>query len=397
MHLMSASLPETAAVVIVGGGVVGCSIAFFLARRGLGKEVVLLERDALASGSTGRAAGGIRAQFSTEINVRFSLESQAFFRRFEDETGFPADYREIGYLFLASTEAEKAAFEANVRLQRSLGVTSELLEPWQAREIVPALYVDDLSAAAYSATDGVATPEAVTQAYASVARRCGVRVREGDEVIGIDARGGRVRGLQTVRGRIETPALVVAAGAWSPYVGRLAGVEIPVSPYRRELFVSEPFAAVPECPLTIDLHTGWYFRREGPGILMAGNKDPYSSYDTHVDWSRFDQVAAVATHRVPALADAAFDGGKAWAGLYDVSPDDHAILGSVPDVEGLYVATGFSGHGFMHSPATGRLMSELLLDGRVSGIDIEPLSLSRFATGALLRETLTAHSGTIAG
>jgi sarcosine oxidase, subunit beta len=393
---MSASVPETAAIVIVGGGAAGCGIAFFLARRGLGREVVLLERDLLASGSTGRAAGGIRAQFSTEINVRFSLEAQAFFRRFEEETAFPADYREIGYLFLASTEGEKATFERNVRLQRSLGVPVQLLTPQQAGDLVPALQVGDLTAATYSPTDAVATPEAVTQAFAAGARRGGVQVREGEQVVAIDVSGGRVRGVQTAMGRIETPALVIAAGVWSPHLGRLAGVDIPVKPYRRELFVSEPFEAISECPLTIDLHTGWYFRREGPGILMAGNKDAHSSYDTHVDWSQFDRVAAVATHRVPALAEAEFAGGKAWAGLYDVSPDDHAILGAVPNVEGLYVATGFSGHGFMHSPTTGRLMSELLLDGRTTGIDIAPLSLARFATGATLHESLTAHSGSIA-
>ncbi len=390
-------MPETADIVIVGGGVVGTSIAYHLARRGAGRGVLLLERDTLGSGTTAKAVGGIRSQFSTEINIRFSLESVQFWRQFEEELGMPVDYREDGYLFLAQTDAEREQFERNVALQNSLGVPSRVVTPAEAGELVPGLYTGDLTAAAYNATDGAAGPHEATAAYARRAREGGVQIREGVAVTGIDTAGGRARAVETTAGRIETPTVVNAAGPWAGPVGALASVEVPVKPYRREIFVSEPFDALPErFPLVIDLHAGWYFRREGPGILMSGAKDAHSSFDTHVDWGGLGKIAEFATHRVPALERAEF-GAKAWAGLYDVSPDDHAILGAVPEVEGFYLAVGFSGHGFQHSPATGRLMAELLLDGRTTGIDVAPLSITRFKTGALLHEPLTAHAGTLGG
>jgi sarcosine oxidase, subunit beta len=204
--------------------------------------------------------------------------------------------------------------------------------------------------------------------------------------------------VRTSTSRIETACVVNAAGPWAREIGAMAGVDVPVQPYRREIFVSEAFPTdvIGTIPLVIDLRTGWYFRREGAGILMAGAKDDHSSFDTHVNWAGLPRIAAIAVRRMPPLEQAQF-GKKAWAGLYDVSPDDHAILGPVPGVEGFYCANGFSGHGFQHSPATGRIMAELILDGAPRGIDITPLSISRFTTGALLQEPLTAHAGSIAG
>lgn len=386
---------ETAEVVIVGGGCVGASIAYHLAERGVGPDVVLLERDTLAAGSTGRAVGGIRAQFSTEINIRFSLEAQAFWRDFERRFDTTIGYHEAGYLFLAQTPEERAQFVANIALQNRLGVPSRLLEPDEIARLVPALRTDDLTAGAYCPTDGGASPHDATVALATHARNRGVRLRQGVAVTGIEVVGGRVRAVKTTAGRIATPRVVCAAGAWSSLIGAMAGIAIPVRPYRREIFVSEPFPALPPGPLVIDLHVGWYVRREGPGVLMAGAKDAHSSFDTHVDWAGLPRIAAVATHRVPVLAEARFT--RAWAGLYDVSPDDHAIIGEAPEVAGFFIATGFSGHGFQHSPTTGRLVAELLLDGRTTGIDITPLGPTRFQTGELLREPLTAHAGTIAG
>jgi sarcosine oxidase subunit beta len=388
---------ETADIVIIGGGVVGASIAYHLGRRGVGSGVALLERDQVGSGSTARAVGGIRSQFSTELNIRMSLESVAFWRRFEDELGEAVDYREDGYLFLARTEEERAQFAANVELQNALGVPSRLLSPEDAATVVPGMYTGDLAAAAYNATDGAAGPNEATMAFARAARRAGVRILEGTEVTGIDVVEGRIAGVRTTGAAWSTRVVVNAAGPWAAPVGRLAGIDVPVRPFRREIFVSEPFAGLPErLPIVIDLHVGWYFRREGAGILMAGHKDDHPSYDTHVDWGGLSTVADLAVHRVPALEGASF-GARAWAGLYDVSPDDHAILGPVDGVDGLYLACGFSGHGFQHSPATGRLVAELVLDGQTTGIDIAPLGLDRFARGAMLREPLTAHAGTIGG
>jgi sarcosine oxidase, subunit beta len=389
-------MAETAEVVIVGGGAVGASLAYHLAERGAGKGVVLLERQTLGSGSTGRSAGGIRSQFSTEVNIRFSLESVAFWRSFSERMGSPVDYREIGYLFLAASEQQRAQFIANIALQNSLGVPSRLVLADEIARLVPGMRVDDVVCGAYSAEDAIAGPNEAVQAFARRARESGVRIYEGVEVIGLDVRGGHVRAVETLHGRIETPVVVNAAGPWAAQVGRMAGVDVPVKPYRRELFVSEPTDVIPDVPLVIDLHVGWYFRREGPGVLMSGARDTDSSFDTHVDWAGLPRIAAYAVHRMPPLEKVRF-GDKAWAGLYDVSPDDHAILGVVPEVAGFYVANGFSGHGFQHSPATGRVLAELILDGQVSGLDIAPLSITRFREGRLLSEPLTAHAGTFAG
>lgn len=233
--------------------------------------------------------------------------------------------------------------------------------------------------------------------FAKRAREAGIQILEGVEVTAIDSTGGKVSAVETSDGAWSTPVVVNAAGAWAGSVGGLAGIDVPVLPYRRELFVSEPFGELPESlPIVIDLHVGWYFRREGAGILMSGHKDSHSSFDTYVNWAGLSDVAEIALHRVPALEWATF-GSRAWAGSYDVSPDDHAILGPAPEVEGIYLACGFSGHGFQHSPATGRLMAELILDGATSGIDISPLSVTRFVEGSTLVEPLTAHAGTIGG
>jgi sarcosine oxidase, subunit beta len=389
---------DTADVVIIGGGAVGTSIAYHLAQRGAGRGVVLLERDTLGSGSTGRSAGGIRSQFSTEVNIRCSLESVAFWRSFPERMGTPVDYREIGYLFLATTEAQRRQFERNIALQNSLGVPSRLIEPAEMAGLVPGLRTDDLAAGAYSAEDAVAGPNEAVQAFARHARGGGVQIREGVEVVAIDTRGDRARAVETATGRIETRVVVNAAGAWAGQIGRMAGVDVPVQGYRRELFVSEPVSldVIPDVPLVIDLQVGWYFRREGAGILMSGARDTHASFDTHVNWSGLPRIAEFATWRMPPLAGVRF-GDKAWAGLYDVSPDDHAIVGPVPGVAGFVCANGFSGHGFQHSPATGRIIAELILDGHASGYDIAPLSIKRFAAGQLLSEPLTAHAGSFAG
>jgi glycine/D-amino acid oxidase-like deaminating enzyme len=391
-------MTETADVVIIGGGAVGTSIAYHLAQRGVGRGVVLLERNTLGSGSTGRSAGGIRCQYSTEVNIRFSLESVAFWRSFEARLGLPIDYREIGYLFLASTPRQRQQFEANVALQNALGVASRLVEPDEISHLVPGLHTADLFGGAYSAADAIAGPSEAVQGFARRAREGGVQMREDVEVIAVDTRGERVHGVETTIGRIEAPIVVNAAGAWAGLVGQMAGVDVPVKPYRRELFVSEPVPLehIPEVPLVIDLQVGWYFRREGAGVLMSGARDAHSSFDTHVDWAGLPLIAAFATRRMPPLASVRF-GDKAWAGLYDVSPDDHAILGAVPEVSGFLCANGFSGHGFQHSPATGRAIAELIVDGRVSDLDISPLSITRFRTGQLLAEPLTAHAGSFAG
>jgi len=374
------------------------SIACHLAWRGHGTDVVVLERSTIGSGTTSRSVGGIRRQFSTEVNIQMSLESVKFWRNFEATMGMPLDYCETGYLFLARSPSVLAQFHQNVKLQRSLGVDSNVLDQSQLTSLAPYLRTDDLVGAAYCATDGMAGPYEATQAFALKAREGGVTILEGADVVAIGIGGGRVESVKTRSDTFHTNVVVNAAGPWAASVGSLAGVKVPVRPYRREIFVSEPFPRdlIGDCPLVIDLEVGWYFRREGEGILIAGSKDKESSFETHIDWNNLPNIADVASHRVPILANARF-GQRAWAGLYDVSPDDHAILGAVPAVPGFYCANGFSGHGFQHSPATGRILADLIIDGKADGFDISPLSISRFETGQLLKEPLTAHAGSMGG
>lgn len=380
------AMAEKADVVIIGGGAVGASIAYHLAQKGC-RDVVVVERYLLGSGSTGKSVGGIRQQFSTEINIRLSQESVKFFERFQEETGVDPEFHRVGYLFLATTPAEMEAFSRNVSLQRRLGVPMEVLTPEQAREMVPALNISDVLGATYGPADGYAGVHEVTQGFARRARQLGVRIYEGREVTGIGVNGGRVQAVETAQGPIATPIVVNAAGAWSGQVARMVGLDLPVQPYRRMVFVTEPFPAIPSpIPLTIEFRRGLYFRHEGPGILMGmADPDEPSSFNTEVNWDFLPRLVQAAVERMPILEAARIKTG--WAGLYEVTPDAHPILGPVPALQGFIVATGFSGHGFMHSPATGKLIAELIVDGRATTIDISPLGYERFARGELVRES----------
>jgi sarcosine oxidase subunit beta len=380
---------QSASVVIAGGGISGAAIAYFLARRGC-TDVLLLERKSLGSGSTGADAAGGRTQFSTEINVRCSLLSLPFWHRFEEETGSPHLLAETGYLLLATTDGLHEDLKASVALQNRLGAPSRMVNPQEIHSIVPALYVDDLIGGAYSATDGVGSPYDALQGYIRAVRARGVRVLEDTSVTAIDVNDGRVEGVRLSGGeRVATPIVVNAAGPWAGEVGAMAGLEVPVRPYRRELYVSEPFTELSPGPLVMDLNVAWYYRHEGQRVLMSGIADPFSSWNTTLDWSRLPEVAALATHRLPALARAAFTSG--WAGSYDISPDNHGLLGQFPELKGFICACGFSGHGYMHSPATGMLVSEMILDGKATSLDATALSPMRFREGRPIHERLTSH------
>lgn len=388
-------MSERAGVVIIGAGIIGTSIAYHLAKRGAANDVVVLEQERVGSGTTSAAGGGIRSQFSTEVNIRFSLESVAFWRRWDEEIGLPVDYREEGYLLLATTPEEREQFKRSVALQNSFGVPSRFVEPEEAARILPGLFVDDLSGAGYNASDGRAGPNEAAQALARRARDRGVHIREGVTVTGIDVEGGRVTGVRTKDGQIAAENVVIAAGPWSGVVGRMAGVDVQVHPHRRTIFVSERFDLLPKrFPVLMDIHAGWACTRDGDGVHMSGETDRTESFDRHIDWSHLATSAEHALHRYPLIANARF-GKKAYAGTYDTTPDNHAIVGEAPDVKGLFVCAGFSGHGFQHSPAAGRVVADLVLDGRVGGIDIAPLAMTRFKDGTPLWEPLTAYAGTL--
>ncbi|MCI0370116.1 MAG: FAD-binding oxidoreductase [candidate division NC10 bacterium] len=378
-----------AAIVIVGAGVVGLSTAYQLARAGL-RDILVLERGTVGSGSSGKSLGGFRVDFSTEVNIRFSLESLKALEGFADEFGVDPDLRRIGYLLVTPSEALAARLRENASRLARFGVEVELLAPEEIGARWPYLYTADLAGGTFCARDGTIGPSELAQGYAAGARRQGVTILEGAEVVGIEVRGGRVMGVQTRTERVETTRVLCAAGAWSAWIGRMVGVEIPVRPVRRQVFVTGPCPAIRgEVPQVVEVGKGWVFRREGAGFLIYGPQDPAPEGVASLDWGSVGWAVAAAAHRVPPLAEAEVVGG--WAGLYDISPDNHAILGPVPGLEGFYVATGFSGHGIMHSPAAGKAMAEVILTGRARSIDIAPLTIERFARGTLLEEPVTAH------
>jgi sarcosine oxidase subunit beta len=373
-------LPRTASVVVIGGGVVGCSIAYHLARRGL-SDVLVLERDAVGAGTTSKAAGGIRAQFATETEIRFSLESRRVFETFPEEFGVDPGYTRIGYLFLVADEADLRGFEARMALQRSLGVDVRRLAPEDAARLVPGLHVDDLVAAVWGPDDAMAGPAEVTDGFARRARALGARIVEGVEVTAIERAGGRVTAVKTASGPVATPVVVNAAGPAAARVARLAGVTVPVHPRRRHIFYTEPFPELPgPVPLTTDRRSGFYFRKELDALLLSPGDvtDVGDDRTAPVDWSMVEDVVQKAIHRLPALERARIAGG--WAGLRPLTPDDHAIIGPAPGVEGFFLAVGFCGHGFQHAPATGRLVAEWLLDGRPS-MDLSLFDPGRFTAG----------------
>lgn len=372
------SLPKTASVVVIGGGVVGCSIAYHLARRGQ-RDVLVVEREAVGSGTTSKAAGGIRAQFPTETEIRFSLESIRVFERFEEEFGVDPGYRKIGYLFLISDETDLRGFESRIAVQRRLGVDVRVITPQDAQALIPALRIDDLIAAVWGPGDGMAGPAEVTNAFARRARDLGARIAEGVEVTAIDVAAGRARGVRTTGGDVAAPVVVNAAGPTAARIGRLAGVEVAVLPRRRHIFFTEPFPELPgPVPLTNDRATGFYFRKEMEQVLLSPGDVEDTGEDTNVpvDWGRVEETVDKAIRRLPILERARIAGG--WAGLRPLTPDEHAIIGWAPGVDGFFLAAGFCGHGFQHSPATGRYVSEWLLDGTPS-LDLSLFDPARFA------------------
>jgi len=381
-------MAETAEIVVVGAGIVGCSLAYHLALQGAGR-VIVLDKDLVCSGSTGRSAGGIRQQFATEVNIRLSLESMRMFTRMPDELEIDPGFRQVGYLFMASTLQEMSLFRSNVKLQQRFGVPVQLVSTQQIRALVPFVHLDGIIGGVYCPTDGYAAPYEVTMGYAAAARRRGVKILEQRAVTGIRRSADTVTGVETPAGPIQAPAVVCAAGAWSGLLGAMAALEVPVKPYRRQIFTTHPipeFAEEP--PLTIDYHRNWYFRSELKGCLFSGPKDEESTFNTNVDWDHLAESVAAALVRLPLLESAGINRG--WAGLYEITPDNNPILGAVPELGGFYLATGFSGHGFMHGPVAGKLIAELILTGQTS-IDIRPLSIERFRAGKVLEEPMTMH------
>ena len=376
-------------VVVVGGGIVGVASAYYLAERGA--DVTLLEKASLGSGSTDRAAGGIRAQFSTTVSIELSKRSIEVWERFEEDFQTDLEYRRPGYMYVARTEETADRLRSAIPFQNDHGVPSEFLAPEAATEHVPGLRADAYVGTAYCPTDGFADPHLGLQGFSRAATRAGAGIRTGVEVTDLSVGDGRVT-VETTDGRYEPEHVVVAAGSWSPKVAGMAGVDLPVSPRRRQATVVDPERPVPESnPLVTDLDAGCYFRPERDGKALVGGHfdedDPEQDPDryrtsTDLDWTAevLEQVSGVADYFGPDSEVV-----RGWAGLYAVTPDHHPIIEE--SRPGLVVATGFSGHGFMQSPATGQVVSELVLDGEARTVDVSELRADRFERGEALHET----------
>ena len=380
-------MTETADVVVVGGGIVGASAAYHLAAAGAGR-VLLLEREPrLATGSTGACAGGFRLQFSSEVNIRLSLASVPMITGFTEEHGLPLDVAQDGYLFLLRRPEDVAAFAAAASLQRGLGVPVEELDGEAAAALVPGVAREGLVGATYCPLDGIADPSGLTEGYAAIARRAGAEIRTGVDVTAIRVGEGRVLGVETTRGPIAAPLVVDAAGPWAGTLAASAGVRLPLEPVPRNVVVTSGFPGVPERrTLVIDAATSFYFHREGPGVLMGmGDPGERPSFDCTPDAAFIEgPLLETALREFPPIERAGI--ARTWAGLYEMTPDRHPIIGPAPGVAGLLLANGFSGHGFQHAPVVGRLLAELVVDGRATTVDITALSAERFASGDVVVE-----------
>lgn len=376
----SAAFPSRASVVVIGGGVMGLSSAFHLASAGV-EDVVLVEKGALGEGSTCKAAGGVRALFSDEINVRLGERSLATFEEFGTQFDQEIDLHQVGYLLLADDDETMTAFEDNVDLMTGLGLAARTVSVADAKRLSPLIATEGLVGGLWSPRDGHCTPESVVAGYARGARRAGVRILTSTEVTDIEVSDGRVTGVRTGAGLIETDTVVCAAGAWSADIAGWAGEDLPIVPLRRQIAVTEPLGVdVTGTPFTIDFSTMFYFHAEGRGLLMgAPEAEDAEGFDISRDPDWLETLAECMDRRVPALGDVGLQSG--WAGLYEMTPDHNAVIGSSDVVDGLIYAAGFSGHGFLMGPAVGEVVRDLYLD-KAPFVDVSPLHARRFRSAA---------------
>jgi sarcosine oxidase subunit beta len=371
---------DTADVVVIGGGVMGASAAYHLARRGA--RVIVLEAESMfGMGSTGLNAGGFRHQFSTAVNVELSKLSLSLLERFEEEFDQPVALNLCGYLFLLDAPDDVAAFARHVELQRTHGVMTQWLTPDDIAQLAPAFDLDGIIAGTFYERDGLVDPSGVLQGYVRGASRAGATLRAATRVLGARVRGEHIDAVETSTGDVSGGTFLIAAGPWSGVVGSALGVDIPVSPIRRQIAVTAPIAGISRAfPFVIDFGESMYFHYEGGGILTGkSNHDQTAGFDTSVDATWRDVHVEAAVRRLPLLGDAQI--ASEWAGLYEVTPDDQAIIGRLPHFDNLYACTGFSGHGLMHGPAAGLVTAEEILDGHASSVDIAALRWRTFGQG----------------
>src|SRR6516225_8944576 len=374
---------QTADVVIIGGGIVGSSIAWHLAHAGCGSVLVIERESSQGKGSTGKSMGGVRAQFSTPVNIQMSLYSIPFYARFEETLGYPSGYCGQGYLFVATQDSHLSYLHTNFERQKALGLkTARMLEGNEICSMLPLLRSDDIVGGSFCSTDGFVDPYSAMTGFMTRAVEQGATLWKKTDVTAIATDANGICGVETTRGQVATRTLVNAAGAWAAQLAKLAGIELPVEPLRRMLVPSEPFDGFPHSsPMVVDMSNGFHFRPEGRGFLLAWNDpDETSGYNTDFDPAFIEKILTRAANRVPVFENLAVNPKRAWAGLYEMTPDHHSILGPVPGIEGLFLANGFSGHGVMHAPATGKIVSDLILHGKTAVVeDVSVLNFDRFA------------------
>lgn len=382
-------MPESADIVIIGAGIVGSSIAYHLAEAGCTNVIVLERETRQGTGSTGKSMGGVRAQFSTDVNIKMSLYSIPFLNRFEEVTGHPSGYKPHGYLFMATAEPHMDYLRTNHARQAALGLKgAEILKADDVAKVLPQMRSDDIIGGSFCPTDGFVDPNSVMTGFMARAMELGVQLNRATEAIGIRVEHGEIAGVETNNGTISTRTVVNAAGPWAAGVAKLAGEDLPVEPLRRMLVPTEPFPGLPEhLPMMIDMSNGFHFRQEGVGLLLSWSQEETPGLKMNFDPAYIEQVLTRAANRVPCFADLAVNPRRCWAGCYEMSPDHHSILGAAANVRGLFFANGFSGHGVMHSPATGRIVSDLILRGTTEVIDARELNVQRFAEGRAIEET----------
>ncbi len=371
-------------IVIIGGGVQGCSIAYNLAKRGQ-KNIVVLEKNTCASGSSGRCGAGFRQQFGTEMNCILARESVKILAQLSEELDYDIEFNQKGYLILAYTEKELAQLKKNVQLEQSLGIASQLVIPEEAKNIVPPLNIRDVLAASYCPTDGSVNPLLTTFAYAEAARRLGVKIYRFTEAQKIESENHRITAVLTNRERILTHKVVNAAGGYAREVGEIAGVEIPVYSQRHQILVTEPVTPLWETML-MSFSQNFYFQQLPHGSIIGGYGDPENEikgHDLGSSWQFTGTMAKKMTRLIPVIENVRVV--RQWSGSYNMSPDSQPILGEHPQLNGYYMSVGFSGHGFMLAPISGKMLAQCILEEETE-LPIEKLDIGRFERGELILE-----------
>ncbi len=381
---------RTAEVVVIGGGIVGSSLAYHLTAAGC-KDVLVIERESSqGKGSTGKSMGGVRAQFSTPVNIQMSLYSIPFYAAFDELLGYPCGYRPQGYLFCATSAQQIAYLRTNHQKQAALGLKdARLITTTEIRDMFPQLRCDDIVGGAFCSSDGFVDPYSAMIGFMTRAADYGAELWKNTAVTGIQRDAHGVTGVETSRGPVSTRKVVNCAGAWAGDIAEMVGIDLPVEPLRRMLVPTEPFDGFPRtAPMIIDMSNGFHFRPEGLGFLLAWN-DPEETagYNTDFDPDFTEKILTRAADRVPVFENLAVNPKRAWAGLYEMTPDHHPVLAPVPELPGFFLANGFSGHGVMHAPAAGKILSDLILLGKTGLIDDSLLNLARFEQGRMIEET----------